>query len=492
MTEPLIEEKKQGERRNPFRGPREFARGDQLPNRRTEAEELTNLVIANRVVLLHAPSGAGKTSLIEAAVVKELEREGFRATPRLRVNMPAIEDSYNPYIQSLISYLLIDPSYSPSPHGMTLMKAFDVWEAGQERSDAGSGRMSVLIIDQLEEVLTSDPTDWSAQEAFFLELGQLLSARSVWAILSIREDYMGGLDRYLELLPGFLQTRYRLDYLTREDAKLAMQVPSQQQNVAFHDDAAIELGRKLAMVEIQQSGKETVHKEAPYVEPFQLQVVCRQLWKKIRRERGDDFPEITLADVERYVDIEGALTLYYGDTVTTVIKKTGADERAVRDWFETELITKNYLRGQTLNLPDTVNASDVLRDLESGYLIRGNLRGVTNWYELAHDRLVRAVLTSNETWRWEKLEPWQIAAHEWSIGDRNPAFLLSPRALRGLSSNKTKLTTVEREFLKESEAHAQSIALKDRLKARSWVGYLAVVEGALIGVLLVFVVVLLV
>lgn len=486
MAKRVTEKPKQAERRNPFRGPQEFGREDQLPNRRAEAEELTNLLIANRVVLLHAPSGAGKTSLIEAAVVKELDHEGFRATPRLRVNTPAIDNGDNPYIQSLICYLLTGLTSPPPFQGKSLEQAFDLWEAEQKRSEAGRERMTVLIIDQLEEVLTSDPTDWSAQGAFFLELGQLLNARPVWALLSIREDYMGGLDRYLELLPGFLQTRYRLDFLSHEDAKLAMQLPSQQQNVVFHNDAATELARKLAMVEIQQPGKDTVQKEARYVEPFQLQVVCRQLWKKIRAERGDYFPEITLADVEHFVDIEGALTLYYGDTVAAVVAKTGADERTVRDWFETELITRNNLRSQTLNPPDTANAPEVLRELESGYLIRGNLRGLTNnWYELTHDRLVRAVLTSNETWRWDKLEPWQIAAHEWNLRDKNPAYLLPPRALQGLPSGFAKLTKVEKAFLDASRTDAQHNAVMRRLKETTRVGYIAVAEAGVIGFLLV-------
>jgi hypothetical protein len=66
-------------RRNPYRGPREFRREDRLPNRQREARELTDRIVADRVVLLHSPSGAGKTSLIEAGVVRELEAEGFCA-----------------------------------------------------------------------------------------------------------------------------------------------------------------------------------------------------------------------------------------------------------------------------------------------------------------------------------------------------------------------------------------------------------------------------
>ncbi|MGW6130210.1 ATP-binding protein [Cellulomonas sp. NPDC055163] len=479
---PVVPTAPQRQRRNPFRGPRQFDRSDLLPNRRRESEELANLVIANQVVLLHAPSGAGKTSLIEAGVVRELEREGFHVTPRLRVSTPTGLQNGNPYIQSLVGYLLAGSS-APASEATTLLQAVIRWEAEQERPDTGLEPMTVLVIDQLEEVLTCDPTDWSAQEGFFRELGDLLRTRPVWALLSIREDYMGGLDRYLDLVPGFLQTRYRLDFLTHEDAKLAMQVPSREQGVTFHADAAAELGRRLASVEVQQPGKDTVQRTARYVEPFQLQVVCRQLWKKIRKERGDDFPDITLHDVHEYADIDQALTRYYGDTIATVVARTRVDERVLRDWFETELVTKNSIRSQTLEQPATADPSAVLRELEDGYLVRGDVRGGSTWYELTHDRLIRAVQRSNETWRWEKLEPWQIAAHKWNQFDHHPAFLLTPSELPGPSVATTRLTDVERDFLRASNADAQRSALMSRLRSTSRIGYLAAAEAVVILVL---------
>src|SRR5215469_15165562 len=209
-------------RKNPYRGPCEFARTDQLPNRKREAHELTDLVVAERVVLLHSPSGAGKTSLVEAAVVGELCEEGFCATPRLRVNEPVDEGAVrNPYIHSLVSYLLARcGAKERADDDLSLSEAIARW---RDLEQPGPGR-TVLIIDQLEEVLTLNPADWDVKEAFFQELGALLAHEPVWALLSMREDYMGGLDRYLRFLPGHLRSRYRLDYLTRADAILAMRL----------------------------------------------------------------------------------------------------------------------------------------------------------------------------------------------------------------------------------------------------------------------------
>ena len=49
-------------RPNPYVGPRAFQYGETLYGRDREVVELLDLVIAERIVLLYSPSGAGKTS----------------------------------------------------------------------------------------------------------------------------------------------------------------------------------------------------------------------------------------------------------------------------------------------------------------------------------------------------------------------------------------------------------------------------------------------
>jgi Novel STAND NTPase 1 len=479
--------------RNPYRGPREFRREDQLPNRGREARELTDCVIAERIVLLHSPSGAGKTSLVEAAVVGHLKEEGFWPTPRLRVNRPpSSESSRNQYTQSLVNYLLAD---SEEACNLTLAQAIKRWQSLEQPED----KTTVLVIDQLEEILTIDPTDWAKQEDFFRELGALLKREPIWALLSMREDYMGGLDRYLRFLPGLLRARYRLDYLTRHDAKLAMQVPAKEQGVDFTDAAAEALADRLAVVKVQLPGEEQETVKTPYVEPFQLQVICRLLWKRARKARGDNFPLIEVADVNDYADIEEALTDYFSKTVETVVEKIctpepsaekpgtaekpSTVERKIRDWFESELITERHIRTQTLKPPQIMKAQEVLGQLEDGYLVRGDVRGNTTWYELAHDRLIGAVLASNEAWRWKNLDPWQIAAYEWNAGGRNQAFLLPAKDIPIVRRDTTRL---ENDFLQASSNQAkQNGALALTRGFMGLFGFAALIEAVAIIVLLI-------
>src|SRR5512135_3344205 len=80
-------------RPNPYVGPRAFETGETLYGREREVPDLLDLLIAERVVLLYSPSGAGKTSLISAGLIPQLAREGFHVLPVIRVNqeLPVLE-----------------------------------------------------------------------------------------------------------------------------------------------------------------------------------------------------------------------------------------------------------------------------------------------------------------------------------------------------------------------------------------------------------------
>ena len=60
---------------SPFVGPRPFEKedSDRFFGRTRETEELLSLIIAHRAVLVYSQSGAGKSSLLRAGVIKRLE-----------------------------------------------------------------------------------------------------------------------------------------------------------------------------------------------------------------------------------------------------------------------------------------------------------------------------------------------------------------------------------------------------------------------------------
>jgi len=95
---------------NPYVGPRSFRFGETLYGREREVAALLDLVIAERIVLLYSPSGAGKTSLVQAALIPELIKVGFQVLPVMRGNAelpPESKITANPnrYVLSVLSYL---------------------------------------------------------------------------------------------------------------------------------------------------------------------------------------------------------------------------------------------------------------------------------------------------------------------------------------------------------------------------------------------------
>src|SRR5256885_2104518 len=74
---------------NPYVGPRPFNEGETLYGRAQDTEALVDLLTAERIVLLYSPSGAGKTSLIQAALVPQLRERQFHVLPSILLKAAA-------------------------------------------------------------------------------------------------------------------------------------------------------------------------------------------------------------------------------------------------------------------------------------------------------------------------------------------------------------------------------------------------------------------
>jgi hypothetical protein len=444
------------ELRDPYVGPRPFQRGEQLYGREREALKLADLLIAGRVVLLHSPSGAGKTSLIQAGLVPQLETQDFHVLPPIRVSgeppLPRL-DGFNRYVLSAILSLEARP-----PGGrqrpleelarMSLSEYLNQLAAEDERDQ-------VLIFDQFEEILTVDPIDWDGQEVFFKQVGAALADREYdrWALFSMREEYIAGLDPYVRWIPTHLEVTFRLNFLDHRAALRAVQQPAMNAGTAFSLAAAERLVDDLRMISLSRSpGQDPEKRLSPYVEPLQLQLVCSRLWRGLGAGTAE-IQAIEPSDLERWRDIDDVFAAYYEDTVRAIAAATEVTERALRDWFES-LISESRFRQQTMSGPEPGGkiALRVLQRLEAAYLIRGERRRATTWYELAHDRLIRPILMSNNAWRSAHLAGWQAAADRWSRSGRSPSLLLHGPDLRQArqSARTADMTELERQFLEES------------------------------------------
>jgi WD40 repeat protein/heme exporter protein D len=459
-------------RRNPYVGPRAFERGDTLYGRNRELRRLLNLLIAERIVLLYSPSGAGKTSLIQAALIPELEAEGFRVWPAMRVNreLPPAETARtmaNRYVLSLLLSLEEDLPQDAQISadelaGMTL-EAY----LGQRTETKGEVLDEVFVFDQFEEILILDPTDRDVKFEFFEQLGDTLQDRRRWALFAMREELIAGLDPYLRPLPTRFSASFRLELLSPDAARQAMQKPAQTAGVKFTDGAAEQLVDDLRTVRILQSDGARGERLGLYVEPVQLQVVCRHLWERL----SPDATQIVEADLEAVGDVDRALAIYYAGQVEAIAAGTGVSERTIREWIDRQLITEQGVRGQVLQEPEQSRGLDnqVIGQLVDVHLMRAEERRGATWFELAHDRLIAPVRGDNAAWRMARLSVLQRQAALWEDQHRPGGLLLRDEALTEAEawaeSHEAELTKVETKFLLACQ-EIRAAAEKERRQSR--------------------------
>jgi hypothetical protein len=443
------------QRENPYVGPRAFTRGDRLYGRDREVRRLLNLLIAERIVLMYSPSGAGKTSLIQAALIPDLEEEGFRTWPTMRVNreLPPEEtggNEANRYVLSLILALeegLPEEEQTPVDQlaGMTLDDYLSRRTAGEAEAFD-----DVIVFDQFEEILTLDPTDRDVKIEFFEQLGAMLQNRRRWALFAMREEFIAGLDPYLRPIPTRFDATFRLELLSPNAARQAMQKPASAVDVTFTEAAAGKLVDDLRTVRVLQPDGAMGKRLGLYVEPVQLQVVCRHLWDRLLPPEGSQLME---ADLEVVGDVDRALADFYADCVAAIAADTGASERAIRDWIDGQLITEQGIRGQVLQGPGRSRELEnrVIWRLVDAHLVRAEDRRGATWFELAHDRLIEPVRADNAAWREKHLGLLQRQAALWQREGRPVDLLLRGPALveaeRWAAHHGPELTELERDFL---------------------------------------------
>jgi hypothetical protein len=173
---------------------------------------------------------------------------------------------------------------------------------------------------------------------------------------------------------------------------------------------------------------------------------------------------------------------YYADSVAEVTEEYSIPESRIRDWFEYELITRQGFRTHSRRGPvDGPAGHKLLGRLSDMFLVNSTSSGDTVTYELAHDRLIPAVLENNRVWRRNHMPPQQYMAHEWERNGRQTAFLMRPEQLSVLATRRTDLSEIEQSFLDASQQEAGSVFRLVRYRTMSTVLLvIAVVELAVI------------
>lgn len=409
---------------SPYKGPLPLERTDPIYGRRQEIEGLYDLICSSRIVLLHSPSGAGKTSLIQAGLLKKVEKD-FEVLGPVRILPEGPAALLSRFTASL-------PQASPD--------------------ESVYSRPRLWIIDQFEDILSGYVSEQECTD-FFEKMGTNLQNPMNFALFVIREDVMAILDSYRSRIPTQFNNRFRIDFLTVPVATDCIAKPAAKAGYPFAPGAAEVIANLLG----------------PEVEPVYLQVVCADLWDQLSKQKNRVKTNIDQDDVKELGDINQAISTYYDRNMIAISGANKGLEAKIRDWIGDKLITSTRQRNQVLGGADSTEGLEncILSDLIDVLLVRPETRGNSVWFELSHDRLIEPLLASNERFRASQSEI-ERACRRWLKSDRNDRFLLMGKELADLRANVDfdSLDADSRAFILACEAIESSANQADKDKAR--------------------------
>lgn len=460
-------------RNNPYVGPRPYREGEIIYGRERETSELLDILIAERIVLLYSASGAGKSSLLNAAILPKMAEQGFQVYPVIRLNLepPAgitLGDNFNRYVYSAIQSIeeALPEEQRFATEELIKLKFKDYLAKFHARAhelnpEFNADAPILLVFDQAEEVIRIMMTDRPKKQDFFVQLGEVLRDKNIWALIAMREDYLASFDPYLRPIPTRLSNRYRLTFLDTEAAIKAVQLPANSESVEFPDECARQLVDDLRATIVQQQDGTTTQELGPVVEPVQLQVVCRRLWSNLPVTETVVTPE----HIKALGSVNRALADYYALQTASIANMSRVPERDVREWFQRKLITASGIRGQVLLTPGQSEglSNETIWMLERAYLIRAEKRGGATWFELAHDRLVRPITENNNNWFETHLNMIQRRADLWNQQGRPDSLLLIGPEFTTMDTwmkaNTQTATLVEKDFYRDSlKSHQRAVS----------------------------------
>ncbi len=237
--------------------------------------ELLKRLGANPLTILHAESGTGKTSLLQAGIA-----------PRLlsAAHLPVYLRPYdlNPALalkRAFVPDLRTTPGLADAPLRQFLRLTAAV---------LGQRTKLLIMIDQFEEFFTQVPS--TEREAFIADLAGCLDDASLdvrW-VLALRSEFFGSLASFRPRIRHPFANDYRLSRLSRPEAQTVIVNPALRRGLAFEEGLVETLLNDLGGDEVA---------------PPQLQLVCSALYDEL----GPGERTVTRASYEREGGAAGIL-----------------------------------------------------------------------------------------------------------------------------------------------------------------------------------------
>ena len=335
---------------------------------------------------------------------------------------------------------------------------------------AGSS-YQLLIIDQFEDIFSRLPHDEAGRNNFFQVLGEILQRnKNIKVLLSMRDEYLGELDRFRHFIPGRLKATFRLELLSKQQAFDAITLTAKRAKHPIRLCAEDVRGMvdDLSQLGASDLGGKKAHKwESHFVEPLFLQLACKDAWPGILKRskkleasaEGRETPCVSLEDSTSTKELDAVLSRFYENTVETQQSNTtNGDELKLRLFVQDGLITPSGIRNligvEEVELRWGLTEQDI-EPLITAHLVRPQRRNRETFYELAHDRILSPIKSNNEDWIKKNLLDWRKAARLAERGgdNQNLSFIKVFQAYLESKKNPASLIPYEKIFIENSKKY---------------------------------------
>ncbi len=384
----------------PYKGLRPYEEKDRdnFFGREAECRILIDKILANKLTLLFAASGVGKSSLLQAAVLPHLKDPRYENRDAVYYNdwvSPPLEGLKEHILQVLQQQGILENIALPDDLHAQSLKDFFGFCALFTRQPL------VVVLDQFEEFFQYQR--YTAEfKPFIQELAVAITDRDtpIAVVISMREDFALELNAFKSSLPLLLfENFYRLERFDRANAKQAIEEPVQRVGFRYEPELLESLLKDLAAREQREHTAIPVAEWLDTVEPAYLQIVCSQLWE-FEKDNTD-----RLLRLQTYRD-KGSATGILKNYVDSIIGGfTPGDKKLASKAFD-HLITRRgtkmaYTAGDLAQLlgVNTEALGKVLDRLEKGRILRRQSRQGVFWYELYHDLFSKPIEEWNEVYK---------------------------------------------------------------------------------------------
>lgn len=248
---------------NPWVGLRPFrtSEANLFFGRTREVRILANLVTTQPTLIVYAPSGTGKSSLINAGLIPVLEQD--------ESHVPVVVAGPRDDILARTRETLTRSGWRPPPELDLLGLLKQHWKE--------TDRRTVLIVDQFEERVNAGVST----EELFATMAKLVHSGTDAAcvLISVREDYLASLEPLMRRVPGLLTGSYRVPSLSHDALEKAVYGPLEEVDKTVPVEEAL-VARSIDDLKERSAGQMEPGEQR--FEPGFFQIIWSTLWN----ERG--------------------------------------------------------------------------------------------------------------------------------------------------------------------------------------------------------------